>query len=117
MEEEDDFNEKKYTEKMDNMYQLFPNLKFCPLVEHYDILDDVLLKNKDGIIYYKHECFCCNPNRTDVELIYIKRNRHITYRDFYQECNDKWKYDMCNHLFLESIDVKNDTQIDIWFGS
>ena len=113
----DIYNDELVQEKYNKMNELFPQLKFCVDVDDYDRLDNVLVKNKDAIIFYKHNCFCCDPKRNVSEVIYIKRNHQITYRDFYNECNMKWKNEMCNHRFLEQIDIKNDTQIDLFFGS
>jgi len=115
--DEELFNDTEFEIKHKEMDKLFPNLKFCFDCFHIDKLDNVLVKNKDAVIYYKHKCMCCDPYCDLIELIYIKRNRLITYRDFYNECCKNWKYEMCNHRFLEYIDVKNDTQIELFFGS
>jgi len=112
-----DYDEIEFERKHNEMNKLFPNLKFCFDCDHIDILDNVLVKSKDSVIYYKHRCMCCCPDCNLVEIIYIKKENYITYRDFYNECNMKWKYDMCNHRFLEQIDVKNNTQIELFFGS
>ena len=106
-----------FENKCKKMDKLFPNLKFCYDCEHFDLLDNVMVKNKDAIVYYKHNCICCSPYNNLVEMIYIKRDRYITYRDFYDECCKNWKYEMCNHRFLEQIEIKNDTQIELFFGS
>ena len=52
MESDDDFDEESFLQKTEQMEQLFPNLKFIPYHKHIDILDNVLVKNKDAIIYY-----------------------------------------------------------------
>ena len=118
MESDDDFDEESFLQKTDKMEQLFPNLKFIPYHKHFDILDNVLVKNKDAIIYYKHnDYYYSNYPTTPKEIIYIKRNRFITYRDFYEECSTHWQHDCGDHRFLEFIEVTNDTQIDMFFGS
>jgi len=104
-------------EKINNMNALFPNLKFCADCDDYDKLDDVLIYSKDAVVFYKHKCYCCDPNRNLNEVIYIKRNTLITYRDFYETMNTEWCFNMCSHQFLEDKEIKNDTQINLFFGS
>lgn len=107
-----------FFQQMKQMDILFPNLKFTPDHNHIDILDNVLVKNKDAIIYYKHnDYYYSNYPTTPREIIYIKRNRFITYRDFYEECSAHWEFDCGDHRFLEIIEVTNDTQIDMFLGS
>ena len=109
---------KLFEEKCEKMNALFPKLPFDADTDHLDILDEVIAKNKDVIIYHKHNKFYySNFPTTPVELIYIKRDRHITYRDVYLECEAKWIHDCGNHRFLEGINVYNDTQIELCFGS
>ena len=66
---------------------------------------------KDNKYYYS------NYPTTPIEMIYIKRNRFITYRDFYEECVAHWQHDCGDHRFLEIIEITNDTQIDMFMGS
>ena len=118
MDNADDFDDKLFIERCDAMSKLFPNLKWTPDEKHLDILDKVLVKNKDAIIYYKHNPYYYSEYPVvPVEIIYIKRDRHITYRDVYLECEMKWIHDCGNHRFLEGINVYNDTQIELCFGS
>ena len=110
--------ERLYQEKCEKMDTLFPKLPFDADTDHLDILDNVLVKNKDAIVYYKHNRFYYSNSPTNpIELIYIKRDRFITYRDFYVECEANWIHDNGDHRFLEIIEVLNDTQIELWFGS
>ena len=107
-----------FSEKCELMNKLFPKLPFCGDTDHLDILDEVLVKNKDAIVYYKHNPFYySNFPTTPIEIIYIKKERHITYRDVYIACENEWRYDCGNHRFLEGIYVLNDTQIELCFGS
>lgn len=113
-----DDEELLFNYRVNEMERLFPTLKFCSDEKHLDLLDCVLVKSKDAIIYYKHDAYYYSHYPyIPIELIYIKRNRLITYRDFYNECCEKWEHDCGDHRFLESIQVLNDTQIDLWFGS
>ena len=118
MDDDDDFDEETFLQNSNQMDALFPNLKFVPDHKHLDILDNVLVHNKDAIIYYKHnKYYYSNYPTTPIEMIYIKRNRFITYRDFYQECVAHWQHDCGDHRFLEIIEITNDTQIDMFMGS
>ena len=110
--------ERLFEAKCKKMDALFPKLPFDADTDHLDILDNVLVKNKDAIVYYKHNRFYYSNSPTNpIELIYIKRDRFITYRDFYVECEANWIHDNGDHRFLEIIEVLNDTQIELWFGS
>ena len=103
---------KLFEEKCEKMNALFPKLPFDADTDHLDILDNVLVKNKDAIVYYKHNRFYYSNSPTNpIELIYI------TYRDVYIACENEWKHDCGNHRFLEGINVYNDTQIELCFGS
>ena len=114
-EESDDQIE--FNRKIKIMNENYPNLPFSPNVEDFDNLDDILINSKLAIIYYPLKCAVCCPDRQGAEVIAIKRNRFITYNDFYTECNNYWSSDMCNHCFLEGLEVKNGFQIEPWFGS
>tara|TARA_B110000305_G_scaffold77463_1_gene87062 strand:- start:3712 stop:4062 length:351 start_codon:yes stop_codon:yes gene_type:complete len=105
-------------ERMDKMHELFPKLKFCADETHLDILDDVLVKSKDAVVYYTHDnYYYSNFTNKPIEIIYIKKDKFITYRDFYLECEKSWLNNCGDHCFLEGISIRNDTQIDLYFGS
>ena len=113
-----DLDDAVFIERLDKINKLFPNLKFSADTDHLDILDDVLVKSKDAVIYFKHDKYYYeNFSNIPVEIIYIKRDKFITYRDFYIECEKNWVNDCGNHCFLEGINIHNDTQIDLEFGS
>ncbi len=120
-----DEEQKLFDANSEKMYNLFPNLPFCADIEHLVILDDVVAESNDAIIYYKHnEYYYANFPTTPIELIYIKRDRHITYRDVYLECEMRWIHDNGNHIFLEGICVYDETHnsltntiIELRFGS
>lgn len=114
---ESEFDEEEFDRKCDIMDNAFPNLPFCPDNHHADILDEVLLESNTAIIFHPKKCIVCCPNDIRVEIIPIIRDKYITYRDFYQECEAKWNQKMCNHRFLEVIDIKNNCQIELGFGS
>lgn len=115
MEDDDDI---LYMERCERMEATFPNLQFSPCAEHLDMLDDVLVKNKDAIVWYIHDTYYySNYTTKPVEFIYIKRDKFITYRDFYEECEEKWQYECGDHRFLELIHVYNETQIELFLGS
>tara|TARA_R110000787_G_scaffold277498_1_gene386880 strand:- start:2032 stop:2388 length:357 start_codon:yes stop_codon:yes gene_type:complete len=118
MDLDDGFDEELYIERCDAMNKLFPKLKFDANEEHLDILDDVLVKNKDAIVWYTHNTYYySNYTKPPVELIYIKRDKFITYRDFYVEMQKKWENECGDHRFLELIHVYNETQIELFLGS
>jgi hypothetical protein len=111
------FYDDEFMKLYDQMHMLFPNLPFCSRCDDYKRLDNILLENSNAIIYFPLKCYCCCPDREGAEVIHIKRNINITYRDFYQECNDKWQSKFCNHNFLENIYVTNNIQINLEFGN
>ena len=107
-----------YDEKYDKMDKLFPNLKWCADTDHLDMLDEVITKYKDAIVYYIHnEYYYSLWDATPHEFIYIKKDRPITYRDVYLACESKWEYDNGDHTFLEGMYCNNGTQIELEFGS
>jgi len=115
-----EFDSEEYENKIDNMNHLYPNLKFSSDADDYDRLDNELVNSKNAIVYYSYKCICCCPNNENSEYFEIRRNKNITYRDFYDECVLKWKYninDFCNHSFLEHIDVDENHIITPSFGS
>ena len=114
---DDDFDEEKFEHNTRKMNELFPNLMFSCDPDDYEQLDDELLPNKEAIIYHTLKCICCAPEREGAEVIHIKRNHNITYRDFYQECNNNWSNELCDHSFLEGINITNNIQITLDFGS
>ena len=108
--------------RMEKMTELFPHLKFSLNTKDYDRLDEELVQSKNVIVYYSYSCICCCPENFQHEFFEINRNHNITYRDFYEECLIKWKYNPyelgCNHLFLEGFNVNsNNNVITPIFGS
>jgi len=106
-----------YDRRCEIMDEAFPKLPFGYDNEHADRLDEVLVESKNAIVFHPKKCIVCRPNDIGAEIIPIVRDRYITYRDFYKECEAKWAQEMCNHQFLEDIQVKNNCQIELWFGS
>ena len=112
--------EAEFQRKSKTMYELFPNLPFVHDTEDLDILDEPLVKSKTAVIFYPLKCYCCCPDREGAVVIPINRDRYITRRDFYEECEKHWgvkEDDMCNHRFLEGFEIKSETQIEPCFGS
>ena len=113
-----DDSDEEFEFKMDKMDMLFPRLKWTPITDHFNILDEVFVKSEDAVVYYKHnEFYYSNFPSIPVEIIYIKRDKFITYRDVYMECEENWNYENGNHIFLERMYCLNQTQIELEFGS
>ena len=116
-----ELDEDTYEFKIDKMNELFPNLKFSSDPDDYERLDDVLVPYNNAIVYYSYKCYCCCEDNKMFEKFEINRNHNITYRDFYEECQLKWKYtayDMgCNHHFLEGFKNTKNNVITPEFGS
>jgi len=111
-------SDEEFEFKMDKMDMLFSRLKWTPITDHYDILDEVFVKSKDAVVYYKHnEFYYSNFPSIPVEIIYIKTDEYITYRDVYMECEENWNYENGDHIFLERMYCLNQTQIELEFGS
>ena len=117
---ETEFNEEEFEFKMEKMMELFPKLKFSDNSDDYDILDEVLVPYNNAVVYYSYVCYCCCEDNEMFEKFEINRNHNITYRDFYEECELKWKYTPdemgCNHHFLEGFKINKNVIIPE-FGS
>ena len=111
-EEYDDF-----VRKSEKMTELFPILPFSHNVDDLDKLDEQLINSKIAVIFYPLKCMCCCPEREGAVVIPIKRDKNITFRDFYTECEKHWKEPLCNHQYLEGFEILTDSQITPWFGS
>ena len=110
----DDIEE--YTRKLKLMDEKYPNLPFRPNVNHLDRLNDSLVNSKLAVIYLPLKCVFCCPDRQGAEVIIIKRKHFITYNDFYTECNTNWSSQLCNCLFLESLEIRNNCIIEPCIG-
>lgn len=110
----------EFERKSDEMDRLFPNLPFRPNLDDLDHLDqEVCVSEYDfhnATIFHENRCYCCRPEADGGQIININRERNITYRDVYTECERQWTEEMCNHMFLERIDGKYGT-ITLHFGS
>jgi len=117
--------EADYDFKIEEMNKLFPKLPFSANSDDYDKLDDVLVKNTIAVIYVDCGCHCFgqvgtteNEFRKPKQLIKIERkNRYITYRDFYEKMNKHNKWTSCDHHFLEDLIVFDNLVIHMGFGS
>ena len=117
---DEDFDEVEFERKIKIMDGLFPNLPFCHDADDLDILDEPLVKSKSAVIFYPLKCYRCCPDREGAVVIPINRDRYITRRDFYEECEKHWWVkgeDMCDHRFLEGFEIKSEIQIEPCFGS
>jgi len=110
----------EFERKSNEMDRLFPNLPFSPNIDDLDRLDqEVYVSEYDfhnATIFHENRCVCCRPEADGGQIININRDRNITYRDVYTECERQWTEEMCNHMFLEDIDAKHGT-ITLHFGS
>jgi hypothetical protein len=110
----------EFERKSNEMERLFPNLPFSPDIDDLDRLDqEVYVSEYDfhnATIFHENRCYCCRPEADGGQIININRDRNITYRDVYTECERQWTEEMCNHMFLEHIDAKHGT-ITLHFGS
>jgi len=121
----EDFDEDEFERKSDAMNELFPNLPFSPNTDDYDILDNVLVENTLAVIYIECNCHCFgrvgtteNEFRKPKKIITIKRkNRYITYRDFYSTMNRYKNWISCDHSFLEQLIIIDNLVIHMGFGS
>ena len=111
--------------RMKEMRRLFPNLPFSPNSNDYYILDNVLVENTLAVIYIECNCHCFgrigtteNEFRKPKKIITIKRkNRYITYRDFYSTMNRYKNWISCDHSFLEQLIIVDNLVIHMGFGS
>lgn len=117
MSEDSDEEFEEFVRKSDEMTKLFPNLPFSHDVNDLDKLDEPLINSKTAVIFYPLKCLCCCPDREESVVIFIKRDKNITIRDFYTECEKHWKEPLCNHQFLEGFEILTDAQITPAFGS
>jgi hypothetical protein len=114
----------EFEEKNNKMNELFPRLMCSPDINHYDMLDEVLVESDSATIYDAPDHFCydglCESAKLEhTTIIHIEneKDKFITYRDFYNAMQ-KWKQPMCDHHFLEGINVNTDTNvITLDFGS
>ena len=119
-----DCSESEYANKYEQMCELFPNLKCSPDASHFDKLDEILVYSDTATICDEpdqfHFCYSGISGAMKLEytnIIHIDnpKDKFITYRDFYFAMQ-KWKQPMCDHQFLEDINVENNI-ITLGFGS
>ena len=89
--------------KIEQFDQLFPNLPFRANLDDLDRLDNTFKDSKNLTIFHPNRCYCCCPEEDGGQIININRDRNITYRDIYTECERQWTEEMCNHIFLDHI--------------
>jgi hypothetical protein len=117
----DDDEQAEFERKSNEMDRLFPNLPFSPNLDDLDRLDQEIhvsdFDYHNATLFHEKRCLCCCPEADGGQIVNINRDRNITYRDVYTECERQWTQEMCNHIFLEGIKVNGSGIIVLDFGS
>ena len=104
-------------EEIQQIYQMFPNAKFCIAIK-LDDLDDIISERNNIVVKQDYNCYCYKNFRKKTDYFYIKGQK-LTNKFIISKLIEQGLELDCNHCFIEGFyKIKNsDCQFEIMIGS
>lgn len=99
------------------LLEMFPDLEHFVVCLDLDTIDKPITQKKKVTVRVDYNCYCYNPaSRPRKPSKFVVKGESITPKLIIQELiRRKWR--PCNHIFLESISVKDDGYAHLFCGS